>query len=264
MDRSPRQASLTDLVDPRDLRRRAEQERRLFARYAVGRDPLDREALVRRFLPLATNLAARFRHTSEPMDDLVQVTCVGLLNAIERFDSDRGTAFSSFAVPGILGELRRQFRDRTWSVHVPRDLQELALRVDRETAELSKREGRTPSVPQVAEALGVTDEEVVEGRRAMVTYEPLSLEAPAVEDGERVIADALGSEDGGYRRVEGSVFLESLLGFLTVRQREVLRLRFRHDLTQEEIGERVGLSQMQVSRILRDAVRRLGDVVVTC
>jgi RNA polymerase sigma-B factor len=264
VDRSLRQPSLPETIDPRDQRRRAEQERMLFERYRARRDPLDREVLFRRFLPLATALARRFRRTSEPMDDLVQVACVGLLNAIDRFDVKRGPAFSSYAVPTILGELRRHFRDRTWSVHVPRDLQDRALKVERATAELSAAKGRTPSVAEVAESLGVTDAQVVEARRALVAYEPLSLDAPADDGDGRVIADKLGDDESGYSCAEGFAFVDHVLRLLTVRQREVLRLRLREDLTQQEIGERVGLSQMQISRILRDAIDRLGEVVVTC
>ena len=264
VDRSLRQPTLPDVIDPRDKRRRAEQERQLFERYRARRDPLDREVLFRRFLPLAIALARRFHRTSEPMDDLVQVACVGLLNAIDRFDINRRTAFSSYAVPTILGELRRHFRDRTWSVHVPRDLQEQALKVERATVELSAAKGRTPSIGEVAEALGLTDEEVLEARRALVAYEPLSLDAPAVDDNDRVIADALGDDESGYSRAERLALLDGLLPLLTRRQREVLGLRFREDLTQREIGERVGLSQMQVSRLLQQAIHRLADVVVAC
>jgi RNA polymerase sigma-B factor len=262
VDRSLRKPSLLEVIDSRDDQRRAEQERKLFERYRERRDPLDREALVRRFLPLANALARRFHRTSEPMDDLVQVACVGLLNSIERYDLSRGTAFSSYAVPTILGELRRHFRDRTWSVHVPRDLQDRALKVERTTTELSAAEGRTPTVTEVAERLGLTDEDVVEARRAMVAYEPMSLDAAPSHDDDRVVADALGDDESGYSRAEGAAVLEGLLRFLTARQREVLRLRFREGLTQQEIGERVGLSQMQISRILREALQRLSDVVV--
>jgi RNA polymerase sigma-B factor len=255
---------LLEVIDSRDGGRRVEQERKLFERYRERRDPLDREALVRRFLPLANALARRFHRTSEPMDDLVQVACVGLLNSIERYDLGRGTAFSSYAVPTILGELRRHFRDRTWSVHVPRDLQDRALKVERTTSELSAAEGRTPTVTEVGQRLGLSDEDVVEARRAMVAYEPMSLDAPALDDDDRVIADTLGDEESGYPRAEGFAFLEHVLLLLPVRQREVLRLRFREGLTQQQIGERIGLSQMQISRILRDAINHLGEVVVTC
>jgi RNA polymerase sigma-B factor len=255
-----------EVGDPRDWRGRARQERVLFERYRARRDPHDRDLLVERFLPLAHTLAARFRHSSEPSDDLFQVACLGLLNAIDRYDIDRRTAFSSYAVPTILGELRRHFRDRTWSVHVPRDLQELALKVQRVTKELSAADGRPVPVDQVAQVLRVTVADVVDARGALGAYEPVSLDAPRTKDDDEdgVIADTVGDEDGGYAHVERLALLESLLRFLTARQREVVRLRVREDLTQEEIGERVGLSQMQVSRILRQAVQRLGEVVVTC
>jgi RNA polymerase sigma-B factor len=255
-----------EVADPRDRGRRARQERILFERYRARRDPVDREVLVERFLPLAHALAARFRHSSEPPDDLFQVACLGLLNAIDRFDIDRRTAFSSYAVPTIMGELRRHFRDRTWSVHVPRDLQELALKVDRVTKQLSAADGRPVSVAQVALELRVPVADVVDARGALGAYEPVSLDAPRTkeDDDDGVIADTVGDDDGGYARAEHLALLESLLRFLTARQREVVRLRVDEDLTQEEIGERVGLSQMQVSRILRQAVQRLGEVVVTC
>jgi RNA polymerase sigma-B factor len=231
------------------------QERVLFARYRARRDPRDRELLVRRFLPLAHALAARFRHSREPFDDLFQVACLGLVNAIDRFDIDRQTAFSSYAVPTIVGELKRHFRDRTWPVGVPRDVKELALRVGRATEEMTSAHGRQPAVADVAAALSVTEEEVLDARAAGMAYEPVSMEESC--------ADTCGDDDCGYGRAEQHVLLDGMLRFLTLRQREVVRLRFGQDLTQQEIGERVGLSQMQVSRILRQAVQRLGEVAVT-
>jgi RNA polymerase sigma-B factor len=250
------------VIDPRNQRGRAAQERSLFERYRARRDPLDREVLVRRFLPLARALAARFRHSKEPMEDLVQVASVALLNAIDRFDVDRRTAFSSYAVPTIVGELKRHFRDRTWSVHVPRDLQELALKVQRATAELSAADGRTPSVTEIATTLGMSDADVVEARRALVAYDPVSLDAPRThDDDDGILLDTVCDDDDGYSHAERLTLLDGLLPLLTARQREVLGLRFHEDLTQSEIGERVGLSQMQVSRILRQAIHRLGDVV---
>ena len=243
---------------------RAAEERRLFLRLHRFDDRAARDQLVERFMPLAAQLARRYRNTSQSFEDLLQVANLGLVQAVDRFDPERGLRFSSFAVPTILGELRRHFRDRTWSVHVPRDLQEQALKVERATVELSAAKGRTPSIGEVAEALGLTDEEVLEARRALVAYEPLSLDAPAVDDNDRVIADALGDDESGYSRAERLALLDGLLPLLTRRQREVLGLRFREDLTQREIGERVGLSQMQVSRLLHQAIHRLADVVVAC
>jgi RNA polymerase sigma-B factor len=231
------------------------EERLLFARYRRRGDPADRDALVSRFLPLAHALAARYRHTREPYDDLFQVACLGLVNAIERYDVERRTAFSSFAVPTILGEIKRHFRDRTWPVGVPRDVKELALKVSRCAEELTGRGGSPPSVADLASALGISEEEVVDARLAGVVYEPITLEDSG--------ADRVGEAEAGYGRAEQRMLLEGLLRFLTPRQRQVVRLRFGEELTQQQIGERIGLSQMQVSRVLRQAVQRLGDVVVS-
>jgi RNA polymerase sigma-B factor len=251
-----------ETCDPVGRKERALQERLLFSRYRARRDPADREALVRRFLPLAHALAARFRHTHEPFDDLLQVACLGLVNAIDRFDVERSTAFSSYAVPTIVGELKRHFRDRTWPVGVPRDVKELALKVGRTAEQLTSAHGSSPSVADLAHALGVSEEEVLEARCAGVAYEPVSLEVPHPRNDDDTLTDALGRDEDGYARAEQRALLDGLLRFLTLRQREIVRLRFSEDLSQQEIGERVGLSQMQISRILRQAVQRLGEVVV--
>jgi RNA polymerase sigma-B factor len=240
---------------------REAEERWLFARYRRGNDPAAREALVERFLPLARQLARRYQRDDVPLEDLVQVGSLGLLNAIDRFDSERGTAFSSFAVPTIAGELKRYFRDKAWSVRVPRDLNELSLRVDRTTELLMNRLGRMPTASDVAEHLDITVEEVLQAREAGAAYRADSLDRPASEDdqdGARLV-DALGGDDPEFGRAEQSATLERLLRALTDRQREILRLRFSEDLTQSEIGERLGLSQMQISRLLRQAIGRLRE-----
>jgi RNA polymerase sigma-B factor len=241
---------------------RARHERLLFQRYHARRDPADRDALVERFLPLAHALAARFRRSREPFDDLYQVACLGLVKAIERYDLSRRTAFSSYAVPTILGELKRYFRDRTWPVCVPRDLKELAVQVDRATEELTTARGRAPSVTELADRLRVSEEEILTAHDALMAYEPISLQIPRERDDldAGTLGDTLGHEEHGYWRTEQDALLEHLLRFLTRRQRQVVRLRFGEDLTQREIGERVGLSQMQVSRILREALDRLTDI----
>jgi RNA polymerase sigma-B factor len=238
-----------------DRRARLLEERLLFARYRRRRDPADRDALVRRFLPLAHALATRFRHTREPYDDLFQVACLGLVNAIDRYDVERRTAFSSYAVPTIVGEIKRHFRDRTWPVAVPRDVKELALKVSHSTEELTGRRGGPPSVADLALALGITEGSVLDARLAGAVYESIALEDSGADD--------IGQAEAGYGRAEQRMLLEELLRFLTLRQRQVVRLRFGEELTQQQIGERVGLSQMQVSRILREAVQRLGEVVVS-
>jgi RNA polymerase sigma-B factor len=233
----------------------------LLARYHHEGDPAAREALVQRFLPLARQLARRYQRGGEPLDDLVQVASLGLLKAIDRFDPERETAFSSFAVPTILGELKRHFRDKGWSVRVPRDLQELTVKVDRVGEQISRDLGRAPTPGEIAEAIGVTAEQVLEAREASAAYRAVSLDRPRDEEDEDSsgIADAVGAEDPGFSVAEDAATVERLMRVLTDRQREVLRLRFEEDLTQSEIGARVGVSQMHVSRLIRQSVARLRE-----
>ena len=220
--------------------------------------PAAREALVQRFLPLARQLARRYQRGGEPLDDLIQVASLGLLKAIDRFEPDRPTAFSSFAVPTILGELKRHFRDRGWSVRVPRDLQEMAVRVERVSEEMSRSLGRAPTPGEMAEHLGITAEQVLEAREAAGAYRAVSLDRPHDDDEEGDgMADSMGVEDPGFGLAEASATVQRLMGELSDREREVLRLRFAEDLTQSEIGARVGVSQMHVSRLIRQAVERL-------
>jgi RNA polymerase sigma-B factor len=238
---------------------RCAEDRALFARYLDSREPVDREVLVERFLPLARQLARRYERHGEPYDDLFQVACLGLLNAIERFDLDRGVAFSSYAVPTILGEIKRHFRDRTWSVRVPRDVQELALKVDRTVAELTLRLCREPTLGEIVAAVGATEEDVLEAREAFGAHRAASLDEPwrGDDEGDDTVADSLGTLEHGFARAEERAMIALLMRALTPREREILRLRFTEDLTQAEIGERVGLSQMQVSRVIRQAMARL-------
>jgi RNA polymerase sigma-B factor len=241
-----------------DRAARAREDRRLLEQYHRHGDPAAREALVQRFLPLARQLARRYQRGAEPLEDLVQVASLGLLKAIDRFEPERPTAFSSFAVPTILGELKRHFRDRGWSVRVPRDLQEMAVRVDRVGEELSHALGRAPTPMEIAQDVGITVERVLEAREAAGAYRAISLDRPRDddEDGEG-IADSMGADDPGFGRAEHAATVERLMAVLTEREREVLRLRFVEDLTQSEIGERVGVSQMHVSRLIRQALARL-------
>jgi RNA polymerase sigma-B factor len=240
---------------------RAREDRRLLERLHHHGDPAARDALVERFLPLARQLARRYQHGGEQLDDLVQVASLGLLKAIDRFDPARETAFSSFAVPTILGELKRHFRDKGWSVRVPRDLQELSVRVDRVTDELARELGRAPSVAEIGERIGTTAEQVLEAREASAAYRAVSLDRSRDEDdeGEGGLADSVGEEDPGFRVAEDAATVERLMRVLSDREREVLRLRFVEDLTQSEIGERVGVSQMHVSRLIRQAVAELRE-----
>jgi RNA polymerase sigma-B factor len=180
--RSRRAAPDRDRVTETGRDARTLRERKLFARYRGRDDPAARDELVERFLPLATRLAQRYHRGAEPLDDLVQVASVGLLKAIDRFDPERGTAFSSFAVPTIAGELKRHFRDKGWALKVPRDLQELTQRVGRTTERLVHELGRTPSVAEIADTLGITAEHVLEAREAATAFAADSLDSPAGDD----------------------------------------------------------------------------------
>lgn len=237
-------------------------DRELFARAGAG-DERAREQLVERYLPLARRLARRYQRSEEPQEDLVQVASLGLLKAVDRYDATRDTAFSSFAVPTVLGELRRHFRDRTWSVRVPRELQELALRVDRTVTALSTQEGRAPTVGEIAAAVDATEEQVLDALQAAGAYRAGSLDAPRSSAGEEssgeTLADAIGDEEGGYERAEERATLQPMFARIGERERLVLTLRFGQDLTQAEIGERIGVSQMQVSRLIRQALARLRE-----
>jgi RNA polymerase sigma-B factor len=249
---------------PADARAaRSAEDRRLLERYHRHGDRAARDAIVARFLPLARQLARRYSGAGEPLDDLIQVASLGLVKAVDRFDPSRAVAFSSFAVPTILGELKRHFRDKGWSVRVPRDLQELALKLDRVAEELSRELSRAPTPSELAARLGVTEEEVLEAREAAHAYRAVSLDRPRNEDDESgpVVSDGMGGDDPGFGRAEDAATVDQLLRVLAPREREVLRLRFVEDLTQQEIGERIGVSQMHVSRLIRQAIQRLGDAV---
>ena len=215
---------------------------------------------MQRFLPLAARLAQRYHRGAEPLEDLVQVASVGLLKAIDRFDPERGVAFSSFAVPTIAGELKRHYRDKGWALKVPRHLQELALRVNRTTDRLAHDLGRAPTGAEIAEALEVTLEEVLEAREAATAYRAESLDRPAGDEQDATAGvDALSAHEPGYLQAEHSATLEAMASVLSDREREILRLRFTEDLSQSEIGRRVGLSQMHISRLLRQAIARLRE-----
>jgi RNA polymerase sigma-B factor len=232
----------------------------LLVAYHEDRDPGAREELVKRFLPFARKLALRYIHSREPLDDLVQVASVGLLNAIERFEPGRGKKFTSFAAPTIVGELKRHFRDKGWSVHVPRDLQERALAVSRHTDRLSALNGRSPTLDELSEALACSVEQVMEAIDAAHNYHPASLDVPIATDGEdqSALAETLGDEDIGFELAEQRQALATSWASLSKVEREVLGLRLVGELTQREISQRIGCSQMHVSRLLRRSMIRLG------
>jgi RNA polymerase sigma-B factor len=249
-----------DENEDRRIQRRAGELR--LARFSRTGAETERDALFERYLPLARKLAARYRHTSEPFDDLLQVASIGLLKALERFDPDRGYAFSSFAVPTILGELRRHLRDHTWSVHVPRDLQELSQRLTPVSEELSGELGRPPTVGELAERLGVDEEEVLDAREALGAHSPASLdERVSTDEQSATLVELLGAEDEALDTAEDAILLEHYLEQLPPRNRTVLRLRFEKDLRQHEIGAILGVSQMHVSRLIRQSLEQLQAMV---
>jgi RNA polymerase sigma-B factor len=239
---------------------RSSEDRELFTRYHGEGDAQARDQLVERFLPLARQLARRYQRAGEPLDDLLQVASMGLIKAIDRFDPVREIAFSSYAVPTILGEIKRHFRDRTWAVRVPRDLQELTLRVDRAVGALSEELRRQPSVAEIGADVGADEEQVLEALQAGGAYRAISFDAPrgaGADDEISTLADSVGVHEHGFSRAEERATLASLLAGVTPREREVLRMRFEEDMTQAEIGEVIGVSQMQVSRVIRQALARL-------
>jgi RNA polymerase sigma-B factor len=243
---------------PRSVRA---QEQALFERLAVDGEARDRDVLIERFLPLSRSLALRYQRSGEPLDDLLQVAALGLIKAIDRFDPQRGIAFSAYAVPTILGEIRRHFRDRTWDVGVPHDLRDLALRVDRTVDRLAEQLHRQPSVAEIAAALDLSQEDVLEALQAGGAHRALSFDEPRRTEGESVatLADSIGVAERGFDHVEGQVTFDALLASVTAREREVLRMRFEHDMRQAEIAAAIGVSQMHVSRIIRLALTRLRD-----
>jgi len=236
--------------------------RRLLERYHVRGDARARDELITRFLPLARQLALRYYHGREPLEDLVQVASLGLVKAVDRFEVRRTTAFASYAVPVILGELRRYFRDNGWALHLPRGLQETVLAVDRAAARLQLERGRAPTPAQIADELELSLEEVLEAMEAAQATDTVSLDAPRpTADGERdPLVDAIGSEDGRLELIEYRQAIAGALHALPAREREILRLRFEEDRTQSEIAEVLGVSQMQISRLLRRTVERLRTV----
>jgi len=231
----------------------------LFRRWRRFRDRRARDELIERFLPLARKLARRYVPSSEPYDDLVQVASLGLVKAVERFDPDRGFAFTSFAVPTIVGELKRYFRDTGWAVHVDRGAQERARRISDAQQAISARTGRPPTVSEIAQFLECSEEEVLDGLQTAEAYDTISLDAPLSSDGDGATSrlDAIGDEDDRLGLVDDQATIFAAARHLPRRERQILYLRFGEDLTQTEIAQRIGVSQMQVSRLLRKSLHQL-------
>jgi RNA polymerase sigma-B factor len=251
-----------NLPPPRGPEEGLAAEGDLLRNYARTRDEAAREELVNRFLPFARSLAMRYSGGVEPSEDLIQVASLGLVSALERFDPDRGVPFAAFAGPTILGELRRHFRDRVWTLRVPRGLQERIRDVEGAIAKLSHQLERSPTVSEIAGRLELQEADVLEAFEATVARRTVSLDAPAAgtEPGEEApMTERIGTEDPGFELVDDRGAIDASADVLDEIEREVLRLRFAEDLTQSKIAERVGYSQMHVSRILRRALRKLRD-----
>jgi RNA polymerase sigma-B factor len=231
----------------------------LFRRVRRTGDPRALQLLVKRFRPLAHKLARRYHGGGEPLEDLEQVASLGLVKALQRYDSARGVSFSSYAVPTITGELKRHFRDNAWAVHVPRGMRERAVRVNGAIRSLSEYSGRAPSDSELAEHLRLDEQEVVDARAAYVAFDAGSLDAPVAQDdgdpGPR--AETIGEIDEGYELAEDRVMIDRAIRRLPLQHRRVLHMRFVEDRTQSDIAKRIGVSQMQVSRILRRTLTRL-------
>jgi RNA polymerase sigma-B factor len=218
-----------------------------------------RNKLVRMHLPLVEHLARRFRNRGEPLDDLTQVATIGLIKSVDRFDPDRGVEFSTYATPTVVGEIKRHFRDKGWAVRVPRRLQELRLALTTATAELSQQHGRSPTVHELAEKLAISEEEVLEGLESANAYSTLSLDVPDTDDESPAVADTLGAEDEALEGVEYRESLKPLLEDLPPREKRILLLRFFGNMTQSQIAQEVGISQMHVSRLLARTLAQLRE-----
>jgi RNA polymerase sigma-B factor len=257
----PAQGKTTGSGPPGPAEKLASEER-LWAHFAERRDPATREELVRRYLPLAKSLTQRYRGANESFDDLLQVASLALVKAVDRFDPARGTLFTAFASPTILGELKRHFRDRVWTVRVPRGLHDRMGEVEKAIAALTEELQRSPSVGEIAKRLQVEQTDVLEAMEASHNRRPLSLDRPAGEgEDEAPASELIGEEDRGFELIEGRALLDTAIPQLDERERLVLRLRFAEDMTQSQIAERIGHSQMHVSRILRRALQRIREQV---
>lgn len=221
-----------------------------------------RDELVELHLPLAEYLARRFQGRGETLDDLIQVATVGLIKSIDRFDPGRGVEFSTYAIPTVVGEIKRHFRDKGWAIRVPRRLQELKLSLTKATGELSQRLGRAPTVAELAEHLNMSEEGVLEGLEAANAYSTISLDAPDNgddDDGAPAVADSIGEPDEGLAGVEYRESLKPMLDGLPQREKRILLLRFFGNMTQSQIATKLGISQMHVSRLLSRTLHQLRE-----
>jgi RNA polymerase sigma-B factor len=262
---SDEQATVSPNREPgQGTKRDAVWQRACFVRWQRDGDVAARDRLVECFTPLARSLARRYKHTSEPYEDLCQVAQLGLLKAVNRFDPDRGITFASYAIPTILGELRRYFRNCSWAVHVPRSAQERALEMREVEHTLADEYGRSPTVPELADYMKMSLEEVLDVLQTLRAYTSVSLDAPrsnsAAADDAGTYAETVGKEDPRYELVELSASLTDGLQAIGPRNREILRMRFTEEMTQSQIAERIGVSQMQISRRLACCLGELREL----
>ncbi len=234
--------------------------RELFARLKTTADPRVRDELVEMHLPLVEYLARRFRNRGEPLDDLIQVATIGLIKSVDRFDTERGVEFSTYATPTIVGEIKRHFRDKGWAIRVPRRLQELKLSLTKATSELSQKLGRAPTVAELATFLALPEEEILEGLESANAYSAISLDSPdSGDDDAPAVADTLGQLDDALEGVEYRESLKPLLERLPAREKKILMLRFFGNMTQSQIAAELGISQMHVSRLLARTLAQLRE-----
>jgi RNA polymerase sigma-B factor len=236
----------------------------LLRRYHEQGDLAAREQLIEQYMSLVRSLARRYSYRGEQLEDLVQIGAIGLIKAIDRFDVNRGVELTTYATPNIIGEIKRHFRDRGWSVRVPRGLQELNIQLSRLIEELTVQNGRSPTIPELAKAAGVTDEEVLEALESGRAYSSLSLSVGSGghdDDGELDPLESLGTEEHQYEVSEDRAVLAPGFRVLDERERKILHLRFFEGLTQSQIAQQVGISQMHVSRLIRRSLEKIRDEI---
>jgi RNA polymerase sigma-B factor len=233
-------------------------ERELLILVRDEKDAAAREELITRYLPLVRSLARRFASRGQPIEDLIQVGCIGLIKAVDRFDLDRGVELSTYATPTIMGEIKRYFRDKGWAVKVPRSLQDLNVRLNRVTEALTVELHRSPTIPELAAATGASEEEVVEALESGRAYSSVSIFSGGPDDEESVgLLDSLGSEEEAYEIFERRRVLAPAMEHLEPRERLILHLRFFEGMTQTQVAARIGISQMHVSRLIRKSIENL-------
>lgn len=240
-----------------------EKTRELFRRFKEEGDMDAREKLVMSHLNLVRFIANKFKNRGEPIDDLIQVGYLGLLKAIDRFDPSRGLEFTTFATPTIMGEIKRHFRDKGWSVRVPRRLQELSAKVNQATDTLTSQLQRSPTIAEIADYLDATVDEVLEAMESSSAYSSVSLEAPSGADDEDTpsVIDRYATEDSDLAFTDDRIIIEEALASFSPRERDVIEMRFLKGMTQIEIAEKLGISQVQVSRLLRRTLKKIQDKI---